>query len=141
MSDFLSGLSGYIWGNNLFEVTGLLVPLLLGVGILLTIVFRGFQFRYLGAALHLALIKRNEDTEEGDISHYRALTTALSGTLGTGNIGGVGAAILIGGPGALFWMWVTAYLVWQRSMPRLCWVLSTVRKMRWENRLVVLCST
>ena len=108
MSDFLSGLSGYIWGNNLFEVTGLLVPLLLGVGILLTIVFRGFQFRYLGAALHLALIKRNEDTEEGDISHYRALTTALSGTLGTGNIGGVGAAILIGGPGALFWMWVTA---------------------------------
>lgn len=108
MSDFLSGLSGYIWGNELFDVTGLLVPLLLGVGLLLTIVFRGFQFRYLGAALHLALIKRTEDTDEGDISHFRALTTALSGTLGTGNIGGVGAAILIGGPGALFWMWITA---------------------------------
>jgi AGCS family alanine or glycine:cation symporter len=81
---------------------------LLGVGIILTVVLRGFQFRQLGPALHLALIKRHEDTEEGDISHYRALTTALSGTLGTGNIGGVGAAILIGGPGALFWMWITA---------------------------------
>lgn len=110
MSDLLSGLSGYIWGNNLFGVTGILVPLLLGVGAFLTIVFRGFQFRELGSALHLALIKRREDTEEGDISHFRALTTALSGTLGTGNIGGVGAAILIGGPGALFWMWVTALL-------------------------------
>ena len=102
MTDFLSAVSGVIWGNFI------LVPLLLFVGLLLTIVFRGFQFRYLGEALNLALIKRKEETEEGDISHYRALTTALSGTLGTGNIGGVGAAILIGGPGALFWMWITA---------------------------------
>lgn len=102
MLDFLSALDGIIWGRFV------LVPLLLGVGILLTVVLRGFQFKQLGPALYLALIKRKEDTEEGDISHYRALTTALSGTLGTGNIGGVGAAILIGGPGALFWMWVTA---------------------------------
>lgn len=102
MEDFLSNVSGFIWGNFV------LVPLLLGVGILLTVILRGFQFRQLGPALHLALIKRNEETEEGDISHYRALTTALSGTLGIGNIGGVGAAILIGGPGALFWMWITA---------------------------------
>ena len=102
MTDFLSAVSGVIWGNFV------LIPLLLFVGVLLTVVLRGFQFRYLGEALHLALIKRKEETEEGDISHYRALTTALSGTLGTGNIGGVGAAILIGGPGALFWMWITA---------------------------------
>lgn len=108
VEDLLGGLSGYIWGNNLFGVTGLLVPLLLGVGILLTIVLRGFQFRELGSALNLALVKRREATSEGDISHYQALSTALAGTLGTGNIGGVGAAILIGGPGALFWMWVTA---------------------------------
>lgn len=104
----LDTISGYIWGNELFGVTGLIVPLLLGVGIFLTIVLRVFQFRQLGSALHLALIKRREATDEGDISHYRALSTALAGTLGTGNIGGVGAAILIGGPGALFWMWITA---------------------------------
>lgn len=108
MEDLLGRISGYIWGNELFGVTGLIVPLLLGVGIFLTIVLRVFQFRQLGSALHLALIKRREATEEGDISHYRALSTALAGTLGTGNIGGVGAAILIGGPGALFWMWITA---------------------------------
>lgn len=102
LNNVLGTISGVIWGNFV------LIPLLLGVGVLLTIVLRGFQFRQLGSALHLALIKRREETEEGDISHYRALTTALSGTLGTGNIGGVGAAILIGGPGALFWMWITA---------------------------------
>lgn len=102
LNNILGTLSGIIWGNYV------LIPLLLITGIFLTIMFRGFQFRQLGPALNLALIKRKEATEEGDISHYRALTTALAGTLGTGNIGGVGAAILIGGPGALFWMWITA---------------------------------
>jgi AGCS family alanine or glycine:cation symporter len=102
LESFLNDASGFIW-----DVT-LLVPLLLGVGIILTIVLRGFQFRHLGEALKLALIKRKEDGGEGDISHYRALATALAGTVGTGNIGGVGTALLIGGPGALFWMWITA---------------------------------
>lgn len=98
----LNAASGFIWGVKL------LVPLLLGVGIVFTILLRGFQFRHLGEALNLALIKRHERGGEGDISHYRALATALAGTVGTGNIGGVGTALLIGGPGALFWMWVTA---------------------------------
>lgn len=102
ITNVLGAISGFIWGPFL------LVPLLLGVGIILTIVLRGLQFRQLGPALHLALIKRKEETEEGDISHYRALSAALAATVGTGNIGGVGAAILIGGPGALFWMWITA---------------------------------
>ena len=91
----LEAISGYIWGDELFGVTGLLVPLLLGVGLFLTIVMRAFQFRQLGSALHLAFIRRREATEEGDVSHYRALATALAGTVGTGNIGGVGAWSLI----------------------------------------------
>ena len=99
---FLDMLVNVIWGPYL------LVPLLLGTGIFLTIKVRGLQFRQLGPALHLALIKRKEDTEEGDVSHYQALMTALSGTIGTGNVVGVATAIALGGPGALFWMWITA---------------------------------
>ena len=85
-----------------------MVPLLLLTGLYLTIVLRGLQFRILGPALYLALIRRKEATEEGDISHYQALMTALAATIGTGNIVGVATAIAAGGPGALFWMWVTA---------------------------------
>lgn len=98
----LGELSGFIWGQFL------LVPLLLLTGIVFTVALRAIQFRELKPALYLALVRRKESTSEGDISHYQALSTALAGTLGTGNIGGVGAAILIGGPGALFWMWITA---------------------------------
>lgn len=100
--EVLSAISGFVWGPFL------LVPLLLLTGLYLTIVLRGLQFRILGPALHLALIERKEDTEEGDISHYQALMTALAATIGTGNIVGVATAIAAGGPGALFWMWVTA---------------------------------
>ena len=61
-----------------------------------------------GYALYLALIKRKEDGDEpGDITHFQALMTALSATVGTGNIAGVATAIAVGGPGALFWMWIT----------------------------------
>lgn len=102
MTEVLSAISGFVWGPFL------LVPLLLLTGLYLTIVLRGLQFRILGRALYLALITRKEATEEGDISHYQALMTALAATIGTGNIVGVATAIAAGGPGALFWMWVTA---------------------------------
>lgn len=82
--------------------------LLVGTGIWLTIALRGLQFTKLGHALYLALIKRKEETDEpGDITHFQALMTALSATVGTGNIAGVATAIAVGGPGALFWMWIT----------------------------------
>ncbi len=82
--------------------------LLVGTGFWLTISLRGLQFTKLGHALYLALIKRKEDDDEpGDITHFQALMTALSATVGTGNIAGVATAIAIGGPGALFWMWIT----------------------------------
>ena len=90
-----------LWGSPM-------LLLLLGTGIYLTVRLKGLQFRYLFHALYLALIKRREaDTEEGDITHFQALMTALSATVGTGNIAGVATALAAGGPGALFWMWVT----------------------------------
>jgi len=91
----------FVWGLPL-------IILLVGTGILLTILLRGLQFRGLFYSLYLALIKRKEDDQEaGDISHFQALMTALAATVGTGNIAGVATAVAAGGPGALFWMWVT----------------------------------
>ncbi|WP_347177466.1 amino acid carrier protein [Glycomyces sp. L485] len=84
------------------------MPLLLAVGVYLTAMLGGIQLRRLGYGMWLALFKRHENSEsKGDISHYQALSVALAATVGVGNIGGVGAAIALGGPGALFWMWVT----------------------------------
>jgi alanine or glycine:cation symporter, AGCS family len=103
MTDLLSSISGIVWGPFV------LVPLLLLTGLYFTMVLRGLQFRILGPALNLALIKRKEDTEEGDISHYQALMTALAATIGTGNIVGVATAIAAGGLGALFWMWADMF--------------------------------
>src|SRR5690606_30480973 len=91
----------FVWGP------WLLIPLLLAVGVYLTVLLSGIQIRRLGYGLWLALFKRHEGDVKGDISHYQALSVALAATVGVGNIGGVGAAIAIGGPGALFWMWVT----------------------------------
>ncbi len=97
----LNLLSGYIWGIPL-------IVLLLGTGIYLTFILRGLQFTTLIPALYLALIKRNDPKEtEGDISHFQALMTALAATVGVGNIAGVATAIAVGGPGAIFWMWIT----------------------------------
>ncbi len=95
----LNQISGYIWGEPL-------IILLLGTGIYLTIILRGIQFRALVPSLFLAFTKRDKDAE-GDITHFQALMTALSATVGVGNIAGVATAIAVGGPGALFWMWIT----------------------------------
>ena len=82
--------------------------MLLGTGVYLTIILRGIQFRALIPSLLLAFTKGKEDEKsEGDISHFQALMTALSATVGVGNIAGVATAIAVGGPGALFWMWIT----------------------------------
>lgn len=93
--------STVVWGPLL------LIPLLLATGLFLTIRLRGLQFRQLGPALHLALLVRREKEGSGDISHFQALMTAMAATVGTGNIVGVATAIAAGGPGALFWMWMT----------------------------------
>ncbi|MDH4030133.1 MAG: sodium:alanine symporter family protein [Chromatiales bacterium] len=104
ITEFFSRASDFIWGPNL------LIPMLLGVGVFLTLRLRGLQFRQLGSALHLAFIVRHEGEGDGEISHFQALMTALAATVGTGNIVGVATAIAAGGPGALFWMWMTGLL-------------------------------
>ena len=97
----VSKINAFAWGPPM-------LILLVGTGFWLTINLRGLQFTKLGHALYLALIKRKEDGDApGDITHFQALMTAMAATVGTGNIAGVATAIAIGGPGALFWMWIT----------------------------------
>lgn len=98
LSHWVSVLSGWVWGPPM-------LILLVGTGLYLTLMLKGLQFRALGHALKLVFHK--EDKAEGDISHFAALTTALAATVGIGNIVGVATAISLGGPGAVFWMWVT----------------------------------
>ena len=94
-------LVGIVWGEMV------LIPLLALVGIYLTVGLRAMPWRYLGYAV--ALLWRREPGEtQGEISPFQALMTALSATIGTGNIAGVATAIYLGGPGAVFWMWVIA---------------------------------
>ncbi len=101
LHNLISEIDSYVWGAPL-------IILLVGTGIFLTLRLKGLQFTQLLHSLYLALIKRKEDTDQpGDITHFQALMTALSATVGTGNIAGVATAIAAGGPGALFWMWVT----------------------------------
>jgi alanine or glycine:cation symporter, AGCS family len=99
LNKFFADLSGMVWGPWL-------LCLLVGTGIVLTIRLRGIQFRCLFYALRLAFSKERDG--EGDISHFGALMTTLASTIGVGNIAGVSTAVALGGPGAIFWMWITA---------------------------------
>ncbi|MCF8028620.1 MAG: sodium:alanine symporter family protein [Desulfobacteraceae bacterium] len=101
MEEFLGMISGFVWG----PVT---IVLLVGTGVLLTIVVPLIQLRKFGYAWKLISGKYDDPKDKGEISHFQALTAALSATIGTGNIAGVGTAVAVGGPGAMFWMWVTA---------------------------------
>jgi len=94
----IATLSGWVWGPPM-------LILLVGTGLYLTILLRGMQFWALPQALRL--IWKKEIGTEGDISHFAALMTALAATVGIGNIVGVATAITMGGPGAVFWMWMT----------------------------------
>ncbi len=100
----LSGtLSGLLW-NNLFTLF-----VLLGTGAYLTVRMGLIQFRGFKHSVDLIMGRYDKPTDVGEVSHFHALSTALSATVGTGNIAGVATAITLGGPGALFWMWVTAF--------------------------------
>lgn len=87
-----------------------LLVMLLGTGIFLTIRLGFIQFRRLGHGIAVTRGTYDDPNDPGDVSHFQALTTALSATVGIGNIAGVALAIHWGGPGAVFWMWVTALL-------------------------------
>ncbi|QEY25474.1 alanine/glycine:cation symporter family protein [Neisseria zalophi] len=105
LSQFFTTVGNWVWGPAM-------LVLLVGTGILLTIMLKGLQFSMLGFALKQAFFphrkKADGSDHDGDISHFGALMTALSATIGTGNIAGVATAVVAGGPGAVFWMWITA---------------------------------
>ena len=98
--DFMGLLSGWVWGAPM-------LILLVGTHIYLTIILKGLQFRSLPLAFKIIFTKNNGS---GDISQFSALMTALAATVGIGNIVGVATAITLGGPGAIFWMWLTGLL-------------------------------
>ncbi|MEH6537539.1 MAG: alanine/glycine:cation symporter family protein [Psychroserpens sp.] len=85
-----------------------LIVLLIGGGLYLLIVSRFLPFRFFGHAIQILRGKYDDPNDPGEISHFKALTTALSSTIGMGNIAGVALAISVGGPGAMFWMWISA---------------------------------
>ncbi|WP_321516882.1 sodium:alanine symporter family protein [Marinifilum fragile] len=104
LNDFLTLIEGFLGGSQWFPI------LLIGTGLFYTIYLKFPQFRFFKHALKVVTGKYDKPGEKGDASHFQALTTALSGTVGTGNIAGVALAIYLGGPAALFWMLVTAFL-------------------------------
>ena len=101
LSTWMTALNGILWGP-------VMIVLLVGTGIYLTVRLRFVQGRYFRHGLRVIRGELDDPEETGDISHFQALAAALSATIGTGNIAGVATAIALGGPGAVFWMWVTA---------------------------------
>lgn len=102
LTEFLGTVSGYVWGPPL-------LILLVGTGIFLTVRLGVLQLRLLPYALKLTFSKNPDKDSQGDISHFQALSTAMAATVGTGNIVGVATAVILGGPGAVFWMWFSAF--------------------------------
>ncbi len=100
---FISEIASLAWGLPL-------LILLIGGGLYLLVRIQFLPFRYLGHAIAVLRGKYDIETDSGEISHFQALTTALSATVGMGNIAGVAVAIALGGPGAVFWMWVSAVI-------------------------------
>ncbi|WP_179344801.1 alanine/glycine:cation symporter family protein [Winogradskyella ursingii] len=101
LNNILAEFSSLAWGLPL-------LILLVGGGLYLLIRSRFIPFRYIGHAINVLRGRYDNPDDPGEISHFKALTTALSSTIGMGNIAGVALAISVGGPGAMFWMWVSA---------------------------------
>lgn len=102
ITGIISAINGIVWGVPM-------LVLILGVGIFLTIGLKFMPIFNIGRAFKLLWSGRDADGQ-GEISPFQALMTAMSATVGTGNIAGVATAVFVGGPGALFWMWLTALL-------------------------------
>ena len=98
-------INSVVWGPPM-------LILLIGVGILMTLRTKGVQFRKFGFTMRNTLGKIFKRTKAGDgeMTPFQAVSTALAGTVGTGNIAGITSAVTLGGPGALFWLWVTALI-------------------------------
>ena len=107
MSQFINALNDFIWGPPL-------IILMLGTGLYFTIGSKFFQIRYFNYIMKQTLgkifKKQDENNAEGVLSPLEAVSTAIGGSVGFGNIAGVATAIAMGGPGATLWMWITAFL-------------------------------
>ncbi len=103
LDQLIENFASFVWGLPL-------LILLIGGGLYLLILSRFLPFRFIGHAIQVLRGKYDDPDDPGQISHFQALTTALSATVGMGNIAGVAVAISIGGPGAVFWMWVSAVI-------------------------------
>jgi len=104
VNEFLNQINNYIGSNS-----GWFPFVLLGTGVFFTLYLKFPQIRFFRHAIKIVSGKYEKDEFQGDTTHFQSLTTALSGTVGTGNIAGVGLALFMGGPAALFWMWATAF--------------------------------
>lgn len=127
--------NGFIWG----------VPAMIciiGVGLLLSVRTRFIQVRKFGAAMKNTIGKIFDKTQakDGSMSPFQAVCTALAGTVGTGNIAGVAGAIALGGPGAIFWMWCSAFSACVPNFPRLRWQSISGKRTQMANMLAVQCT-
>jgi alanine or glycine:cation symporter, AGCS family len=112
-TSFVNKMEGWVWSSGIpvgGETIPFVVILLLGAGFYFTLRLGFLQVRSLKHGFAVASGKYDDPDDAGDVSHFQALSTALSATIGIGNIAGVAIALHYGGPGALFWMWVTAFL-------------------------------
>lgn len=107
LAQFMTDFAAFLWGWPLIIV-------MIGTGIIYTISSKGFQFRFFGYSLHQTygkvIRKEEQKGQEGVLTAYEAISIAIGGTVGVGNIGGVATAIAVGGPGAVFWMWIASLL-------------------------------
>ncbi|MCK5880922.1 MAG: sodium:alanine symporter family protein, partial [Sinobacterium sp.] len=101
MTSIITSINSVVWGP-------IMLILILGTGLYLSIGLKGMTITQVVTAFKLLWSGRKSSSNEGEISPFNALMTSLSATIGTGNIAGVATAIALGGPGALFWMWLTA---------------------------------
>ncbi|WP_435372286.1 alanine/glycine:cation symporter family protein [Reichenbachiella agariperforans] len=103
LEDFFKQAESFVWGKPLLF-------LLIGGGLFFMLYSRFLPFRYLGHSINILRGKYDSPEEKGEISHFQALSGHLAATVGMGNVSGVALAIVAGGPGAIFWMWVSAFV-------------------------------
>jgi AGCS family alanine or glycine:cation symporter len=119
LKEVLTKVDDFVWGPPL-------LALLVGTGIYFSINLKLLQVTKLKLAFKYIFSKDEDydDEAKGDVSSFGALCTALSSTIGTGNIVGVATAVVAGGPGAIFWMWMAAFFGWQLNTQKVCLQLS-----------------
>ena len=133
INEWIKWLDGAIWGLPL-------IIFILAAGIFMTIRLGGLQIRKLPKALKYMV--KNEEGGHGEVSSFGALCTALSATIGTGNIVGVATAVVAGGPGALFWMWIAAFFGMATKFSEACLPSNTVISAKtdtyWADPFIIL---